>query len=51
MSVRRLAEVQPESFAFTPENEAWGDAIIKKYPEGRAGLGGDLAFVAGAKAE
>ncbi len=35
MSVRRLAEVQPESFAFTPENEAWGDAIIKKYPEGR----------------
>ena len=35
MSVRRLAEVQPASFAFTPENEAWGDAIIKKYPEGR----------------
>jgi NADH-quinone oxidoreductase subunit E len=35
MSVRRLAEVQPESFAFTPENEAWGDAIIRKYPEGR----------------
>ncbi len=22
MSVRRLAEIQPESFAFTPENEA-----------------------------
>lgn len=35
MSVRRLAEVQPESFAFTPENEAWSEAIIKKYPEGR----------------
>ena len=35
MSVRRLAEHQPESFAFTPENEAWGDAIIKKYPAGR----------------
>ena len=35
MSVRRLAEIQPESFAFTPENEAWSEAIIKKYPEGR----------------
>ncbi|VTZ26892.1 NADH-quinone oxidoreductase chain 2 [Methylocella tundrae] len=35
MSVRRLAEVQPESFAFTPENEAWAEGIIKKYPEGR----------------
>ena len=35
MSVRRLAEVQPASFAFTPENEAWSDAIVKKYPEGR----------------
>lgn len=35
MSVRRLAEVQPESFAFTPENEAWADAQIAKYPEGR----------------
>ncbi len=35
MSVRRLAEVQPNSFAFTAENEAWADAIIKKYPEGR----------------
>jgi len=35
MSVRRLAEVQPDSFAFTPENEAWANEIIKKYPEGR----------------
>ncbi|WP_026606681.1 NADH-quinone oxidoreductase subunit NuoE [Methylocapsa acidiphila] len=35
MSVRRLAEVQPESFAFTPENEAFAEAIVKKYPEGR----------------
>ncbi len=35
MSVRRLAEVQPDSFAFTPENEAWADAIIAKYPHGR----------------
>jgi NADH-quinone oxidoreductase subunit E len=35
MSVRRLAEVQPASFAFTPESEAFAEAIIKKYPEGR----------------
>lgn len=35
MSVRRLAEIQPESFAFTPENEAWADGVIAKYPEGR----------------
>ncbi|WP_395664979.1 NADH-quinone oxidoreductase subunit NuoE [Methylocella sp.] len=35
MSVRRLAEVQPESFAFTPENETWAEGIIAKYPEGR----------------
>jgi NADH-quinone oxidoreductase subunit E len=35
MSVRRLAEIQPDSFAFTPENEAWTNEIIKKYPEGR----------------
>jgi NADH-quinone oxidoreductase subunit E len=35
MSVRRLAEVQPESFAFTPENAAWVEKQIAKYPEGR----------------
>jgi NADH-quinone oxidoreductase subunit E len=37
MSVRRLApaEIQPVSFAFTPENEAWMEAQIAKYPEGR----------------
>jgi NADH-quinone oxidoreductase subunit E len=35
MSVRRLADVQPASFAFTPENEAWCEKIIGKYPEGR----------------
>ncbi|TCT01522.1 NADH-quinone oxidoreductase subunit NuoE [Aquabacter spiritensis] len=35
MSVRRLAAVQPESFAFTPENAAWADRQIAKYPEGR----------------
>jgi NADH-quinone oxidoreductase subunit E len=37
MSVRRLApaEIQPSSFAFTPENEFWMQAQIAKYPEGR----------------
>ncbi|MGU3493151.1 NADH-quinone oxidoreductase subunit NuoE [Xanthobacteraceae bacterium A53D] len=35
MSVRRLASEQPASFAFTPENEAWADRQIAKYPEGR----------------
>jgi NADH-quinone oxidoreductase subunit E len=35
MSIRRLAEKQPESFEFTPENMAWLDAQIAKYPPGR----------------
>jgi NADH-quinone oxidoreductase subunit E len=35
MSVRRLAENQPASFEFTPENRAWLDAQIAKYPPGR----------------
>lgn len=37
MSVRRLApkEIQPEGFAFTPENADWAKQIIAKYPEGR----------------
>jgi NADH-quinone oxidoreductase subunit E len=35
MSVRRLAEAQPETFAFTAENEALCNEIIEKYPEGR----------------
>jgi len=35
MSVRRLAEKQPLSFAFTPENLAWAKRQIAKYPEGR----------------
>jgi len=35
MSVRRLAEQQPESFAFTPENLNWAKAQIEKYPAGR----------------
>ena len=35
MSVRRLAEIQPETFAFTRENEAKCEEILQKYPEGR----------------
>src|SRR5499425_3255625 len=35
MSVRRLAEKQPESFAFTAENLAWAKDRIAKYPPGR----------------
>jgi NADH-quinone oxidoreductase subunit E len=37
MSVRRLAppEQQPKAFAFTPENLAWSEKLIAKYPEGR----------------
>lgn len=33
--LRRLAAHQPESFAFTPANEAWARAQITKYPPGR----------------
>ena len=37
MAVRKLAppELQPASFAFTPENEAFADEQIAKYPPGR----------------
>jgi NADH-quinone oxidoreductase subunit E len=37
MSVRRLAplEIQPSSFAFSPDNDAWVDQQIAKYPPGR----------------
>lgn len=35
MSVRRLHSEQPDSFAFTPENEAWAEKRIALYPEGR----------------
>jgi NADH-quinone oxidoreductase subunit E len=37
MSLRRLAppEIQPASFAFTPENAAWAKSVIAKYPQGR----------------
>lgn len=33
--LRRLHPVQPESFAFTSANQAWAEAQISKYPEGR----------------
>jgi NADH-quinone oxidoreductase subunit E len=35
VSVRRLAEEQPGSFAFTPANEKWALAKIRDYPDGR----------------
>lgn len=37
MSVRRLADdaVQPATFAFSAENEAWARKTIAKFPEGR----------------
>ena len=33
--LRRLHPVQPDSFAFTPANQAWAEAQMTKYPEGR----------------
>ncbi|MGK7653375.1 NADH-quinone oxidoreductase subunit E [Roseovarius sp. B08] len=33
--LRRLHREQPESFAFTPDNQAWAEAQISKYPQGR----------------
>lgn len=37
MSVRRLApvEVQPTSFAFSPDNEAWAAMVVSRYPAGK----------------
>ena len=35
MSLRRLAEKQPESFEFAPESKAWAAKEIAKYPSGR----------------
>lgn len=35
MAVRRLAEDQPDSFAFTSENVTWAKREIEKFPEGR----------------
>ena len=33
--LRRLYHEQPEVFAFTPANQAWAEAQMTKYPEGR----------------
>lgn len=33
--LRRLHKDQPDSFAFTPANQAWAEAQVTKYPEGR----------------
>ena len=33
--LRRLHPDQPDSFSFTPDNQAWAEAQITKYPEGR----------------
>lgn len=33
--LRRLHTEQPDSFAFTPENQKWAEAQIGKFPEGR----------------
>ena len=35
MSTRRLASDQPKTFSFTPENEAWAQKQISKYPAGK----------------
>src|ERR1700686_5496504 len=35
MSVRRLADIQPATFEFTPENLAFAEKEIAKYPPGR----------------
>ncbi len=35
MAVRRLSPVQPRDFAFTPENLAWAQETIAKFPEGK----------------
>jgi NADH-quinone oxidoreductase subunit E len=36
MAVRRLHPDQPASFAFTPDNLAWVQQTIAKYPDGKA---------------
>lgn len=33
--LRRLHHEQPASFAFTPDNRAWAEAQLSKFPEGR----------------
>ena len=33
--LRRLYHEQPDSFAYSPANQAWAEAQVTKYPEGR----------------
>lgn len=33
--LRRLHSEQPDNFAFTPDNQKWAEAQMKKFPEGR----------------
>ena len=33
--LRRLHHEQPDSFAFSPANQAWAEGQVSKYPEGR----------------
>ena len=35
MSVRRLDPIQPEGFAFTPDNLSWAKRQLEKYPPGK----------------
>lgn len=35
MALRRLAEQQPDSFGFTPDNAVWCQEQLTKYPPGR----------------
>ncbi|MEP3475856.1 MAG: NADH-quinone oxidoreductase subunit NuoE [Hyphomicrobiales bacterium] len=35
MSVRRIAQEQPEKFEFNAENMIWAEELIKKYPVGK----------------
>ena len=35
MAVRRPAKNQPDAFEWTPENQVWCEAQMKKYPQGR----------------
>ncbi|MFO1183810.1 MAG: NADH-quinone oxidoreductase subunit NuoE [Bauldia sp.] len=35
MATRKLHHEQPKTFAFTPENRAWAEKEIAKYPPGR----------------
>ncbi len=37
--LRRLHHTQPDSFAFTPANQAWAEAQLTKFPEGRQASG------------